>query len=301
MITPYDPIALWNKAKVFLNRAMDPDGRAFDEQAFWASSALELLAKAALARHSPVLIAEPTEDGRNLLVATGLLTGDARFTSVAAKTIFSRCSRAFRPFNNDMALRIAHARNEYVHGAGIGFLAVPPEQWWSQYWSLATVLIDAQDQDLDALVGSDRIQIVEKYLAMNAHNIEQRVESLLQRARQRLALFQAGQLPAPLDREWRATTTLSAQLSYSTGHTCPACGADGTLEGDDYDDLEYEYDGDEDAYWVTATAKINADHFNCDTCHLVLDGYELLEKADVPTTFETHIEDPEPEQEYGND
>lgn len=301
MIVPYDPIALWNKAKVFLNRAMDPDGRAFDEQAFWASAALELLAKAALARHSPVLIAEPTEDGRNLLVATGLLGGDARFTSVAAKTIFSRCARAFHPFDNDLALRIAYARNEYVHGAGIGFLVLPPERWWAQYWSLATVLIDAQDQDLDALVGHDRVSIVQNYLALNAQYIEQRVESLLQRAQQRLALFRQGQLPAPLDREWRTTTSLTAHLSYSIVDTCPACGAAGTLEGDTYDDIEYEYDGDGEETWVTATGKVNADYFSCDMCHLILDGYELLEKAGLPTTFDTHIEDPEPEQEYGND
>ena len=69
--------ALWSKAKVFLNRAMDPGAeRSFDEQALWASAALELLGKAALARVSPLLIAEPTEDGTNILIATGLIQGD---------------------------------------------------------------------------------------------------------------------------------------------------------------------------------------------------------------------------------
>jgi hypothetical protein len=56
VIAPYDHEALWSKAKVFLNRAMDPDsGRAFDEQALWAAAALELLGKAALARVSPAV------------------------------------------------------------------------------------------------------------------------------------------------------------------------------------------------------------------------------------------------------
>ena len=37
MTTPYDHEAMWSKAKVFLNRAMDPgSGRSFDEQALWA-------------------------------------------------------------------------------------------------------------------------------------------------------------------------------------------------------------------------------------------------------------------------
>jgi hypothetical protein len=56
VIAPYDHEALWSKAQVFLNRAMDPEpGRSFDEQALWASAALELLGKAALARVSPLL------------------------------------------------------------------------------------------------------------------------------------------------------------------------------------------------------------------------------------------------------
>lgn len=46
MTTPYDPEAFWIKAKLFLNHAMDSDGpRTFDEQALWASLALELLVR----------------------------------------------------------------------------------------------------------------------------------------------------------------------------------------------------------------------------------------------------------------
>jgi len=105
MIEPYDHEALWAKAKVFLNRAMDPGPeRAFDEQALWASAALELLGKAALARVSPLLIAEPTEDGANLLIATGLIEGTARLAAVSADLGISR--RTFYEWRaKDRALR----------------------------------------------------------------------------------------------------------------------------------------------------------------------------------------------------
>ena len=113
------------ESEVFLNRAMDPEpGRSFDEQALWASAALELLGKAALARVSPLLIAEPTEDGANILIATGLIEGTAQFTSVSASTVFKRCQRAFRPFSASDAQKFADARNEYLHGSGIGFMAL---------------------------------------------------------------------------------------------------------------------------------------------------------------------------------
>ena len=140
MIAPYDHEALWSKAKVFLNRAMDPDpGRSFDEQALWASAALELLGKAALAHASPLLIAEPNEEGVNILIATGLIEGDAKFASVSASTIFKRCQRAFRPFSAADALKFADGRNEYLHGSGIGFMALPPQAWWPRYWASSSV------------------------------------------------------------------------------------------------------------------------------------------------------------------
>jgi hypothetical protein len=37
--------------------------------------------------------AEPTEEGVNILIATGLIEGTAKFTSVSASTIFKRCEK----------------------------------------------------------------------------------------------------------------------------------------------------------------------------------------------------------------
>ena len=183
MIAPYDHEALWSKAKVFLNRAMDPGpGRSFDEQALWASAALELLGKAALARVSPLLIAEPTEEGANILIATGLIEGTAQFTSVSASTVFKRCQRAFRPFSASDAQKFAAARNEYLHGSGIGFMTLAPQAWWPRYWALAVILITAQDREIEDLVGPDRARVVEAHLAQNAKNVEHRTEALISRA-----------------------------------------------------------------------------------------------------------------------
>ncbi len=125
MIASYDSDALWLKAKLFLNHAMDQEDRSFDEQALWASLALELLAKAALSRVSPLLIASPAEDGDNLLIASGLVEGDARFKAVPARTLYSRCQRAFRPFSEAEAKRITESRNSYLHGASPSFTPIP--------------------------------------------------------------------------------------------------------------------------------------------------------------------------------
>jgi hypothetical protein len=299
---PYDHEALWAKAKVFLNRAMDgsPE-RSPDEEALWAAAALELLGKAALARVSPLLIATPTEDGVNILIAAGLLEGDAKFASVSASTIFKRCQRAFRPFNAGEAQRFADARNEYLHGASMGFV-LPAEAWWPRFWALASVLITAQDREIADLVGYERTSVVDQHLEQNTKNVEHRTEALIARARQRLAQYEAGTLPAKVQAQWNADPDLTLQMAYSTTHHCPACGGEGTLEGDEYTDAEYQYE-DDDPEWpptVWATLTIPSSYFSCPRCHLVLD-YDLLAQADVAETFEVVDDDPPVEQEYGND
>jgi hypothetical protein len=300
---PYDHEALWTKAKLFINRAMDSDGKPFDEQAIWAALSLELLAKAALARVSPLLIAVPTEEGVNLLIAAGLVEGPARFTSVPAKTLLARCHKAFKPFNDKQAQIIMNARNDYLHGARPGFTEMPPDAWWPRYWAQTAVLVNAMDRVISDLVGHTRAAVVEAYLAKNAQNIEHRVEMLIERARQRLSLSQAGTLPAHLAAEWSRPANLNAGLSHSTAELCPACGDMGLLEGDHVIDAEPHYEqvsvDDFDA-WMDL--RVAADYFSCENCRLVLDGYELLEQAELSVEFEAtgdyaeYIGD-----DYGND
>ena len=308
MTAPYDHDALWAKAKVFLNRAMDHGpGRSFDEQALWASAALELLAKAALARVSPLLIAEPTEEELNILIATGLVQGNAQFTSVSASTVFKRCERAFKPFSAAEAMKFAAARNEYLHGSGIGFMAIPPQAWWPRYWSLAVTLTTAQDRDVEDLVGPDRLAAVEAHLARNAKNVEHRTEALIGRARQRLAQYRAGTLPTRIHAEWRSASELFTELPCYATQECPACGADGIVEGEDEKQVSFEYRYDlEDGSPVGAEARfeVPVSRFCCETCHLVLDDYELTQ-AGLPDSFEfVDMNAPWPEleePEYGND
>jgi len=293
---------------------MDDDGvRSFDEQALWASLALELLAKAALARISPILIAEPTEEGTNLLASLGLTKGGEHFSSVRAKTIFSRCHRAFRPFDLKESSRFTQARNEYLHGPGVPFLAIPPEVWWPKFWAQMDILVKSMDREMSDLVGPDREPIVDRHLSQNKKNIEDRTEVLIARARQRIAQHRAGTMTTRMVAEWNSAGDLTAWMKYKTPQECPACGLDGVLEGDEeiererertvrtgetsYDPLEYDYD------YPTFTLTIGADHFSCPNCHLVLDRLEFIEQAGLPVVFEVErVEDSEyREPEYGND
>jgi hypothetical protein len=305
MTTSYDHEALWTKAKLFLNRAMDEhDSRTFDERALWASFALELLAKAALARVSPLLVAEPSEDGSNLLIASGLVKGDARFTSVRAKTLYSRCHKAFKPFSLSEAMAITNARNEYLHAAGVGYTAIPERVWWPRFWAQAAVLVTALDQEMQALVGPSRDAVVTQFLEQNAKNVEHRTETLIERARQRLAQYQDGTLAAKVAAEFHPGSDRSAGLPHSERETCPSCGAYGLLEGDTVSDTDVEWEQiSEEDFEPTVRLTVEADYFSCANCQLVLNGYELLDQAGLSTTFyaEGSIDDVYEEPDYGND
>ncbi len=305
MTAPWDSEALWLKAKLFINYALDEDvTRIFDERALWASLSLELLAKAALSRASPLLIAVPNEDGNNLLAADGLTQDTATFKSITATTVFKRCGRAFKPFNGDAAIRLAQDRNRYLHSATASITAIPEEGWWPRYWAFAVVLVNACDRDLDSFVGASRRPVVEAALAQNSKNMQERAHMLLERARQRLARFQAGEMRGAELRDWERPSDLSAELRYSERVTCPACGSDdGLLEGDDVVDTETEAEQvSETDYDVWLKLDVAADYFSCATCRCVLDSFEVLEASELPTTFAA-IGDPADfwEPDYGND
>ncbi|MEU7292867.1 hypothetical protein AB0A76_06620 [Streptomyces exfoliatus] len=312
MTGPFDHEALWMKAKLFLNRAMDDDSRSFDEQALWAALALELLAKAALARVSPLLIAEPNEDGTNLLIASGLVKGDARFTSVRAKTLMARCHKAFKPFDYSEAMKVINGRNEYLHSSGAGFMAIPPHAWWPRYWAQAAVLVTALDRDMEELVGGDRDLMVTKYLEQNAKNLERRTEALIERAKQRRQQWLDGTLPAKVAAEWKNSGYLSAEMTHREAATCPACESAGLLEGEEVVNTEvhqpftasyYEEDGTYYQPDVSITLTIAADYFSCAGCQLVLNGYDLITQAGLDAEFDVpgDLDDLAREPEYGND
>lgn len=304
MTASYSDSALWLKAKLFINHAMDSDElRTFDERALWASLALELLAKAALARVSPLLIATPSDEGTSFLIASGLVQGDGRLNTIRAHTLYSRCTKAFRPFNEKDANAITWARNEYLHGGSATFTTIPEEAWWPRYWAQAIILVNAQDRTLEEFVGSSRVPLVEDYLAQNKKNVEHRAEMLIERAKQRFLQNQEGNLPARIATQYASPTDLTAGLSHHADETCPACGSMGTVEGDEVEAHEIQTeqvsDFDYDT-WVDLT--VVSSYFSCSACRLVLDNADLIQTAGLDDFF-TATGDVEDyfEPDYGND
>jgi hypothetical protein len=100
-------------------------------------------------------------------------------------------------------------------------MTLPPEAWWPRYWALASILVTAQDREIEELVGLDRVHAVEAHLEQNAENVEHRAESLIARAAQPIAQYRAGTLTAKIQMEWQSNPDL-CRTSLQAGRTLPS-------------------------------------------------------------------------------
>jgi hypothetical protein len=292
-----DPDALWLKGKVFINRALAAkDNGAFDEAGVWAASALELLGKAALSTISPLLIADPSDDGKSLLIAAGVSKDAQGFKTIQAKTVFSRCARAFPSFNEREAGLIAGNRNEELHSGTTPFQELHEDSWWERYWAQAAVLVAAQGKAVEALVGSQRAQEVEGYLARNVENIQRRVAASIERGQQHFE-----QLLSAAGGGTLRPTVPAASGEYEFEHEaeCPACKSPGLLLGDYVGSSDIDYDS-EDGY-PTERLVVYAEEFACPYCGLHLQGSGALVAAGVPEQFDIDREAEHEWDDYGND
>lgn len=298
MMLPCDREGLWMKAKSHINWSFAArDAEHFEQAALWAASALELLGKSALAKVSPLLVADPQDDGRSLMIAAGVTSDTIRFKSVPAKAVFSRCARAFRPFSAQEAGRIATQRNEELHSALAPFTGLDDNVWWDSYWSQAIILIHAQDEELSSFVGSMRESTVEAHLARNSENIARRVQVMIERAQHR---WGAGVDSKDARAEIAALLARPGYFAeFSVPMECPACEDSGLLLGEDIisSDVEYDYDDGSALEFLT----VAVDAFECEACALRLQGVEYVVKAGLPESFETERDYEPVYDDYGND
>ena len=291
MELPHDHEAIWSKAKLFVNRSFDAlDADDGPLAMLWAAISLELLAKSALCRINPLLVADPSDDGRSLMLAAGLPGDTTRYKSVPAKALFSRCDRAFRTFDAKTAQTIAAERNAELHSGALPYSSInDPAHWWERYWATAEVLVVSQHRELEELVGPLRLNGVQTHLDRNEESVQRRLDSMRDAARQRLEL---GQPP-------RATLVVS---TFSADSDCPACGNIASIHGDEVIESDVVNGGEDDDPWPLEVVTVWTDSFSCPTCGLFIDGEAYLSAAGLPESFDDEREyEPDYGDYYGND
>ena len=168
--------ALLRKARVYVERASSVEAGTGLE-ALWSLVALEFLARAAVARIHPALLADP-QDGVHLLYAFGY--GEPRPPkSVPIATVFRRCQIVVPLFTEQLredGIGLMNLRNEELHSGGLVLETLGSSSWQPQYYTICQVLLDHLDLELDDFFPDERASAAQTILDGLAEDLESTVK-----------------------------------------------------------------------------------------------------------------------------
>jgi len=123
--------ALYAKSQLYIRRGLRAQAdNDTEEYQLWASLALELLGKAALAKVHPALVADPLHY-QSLFAACGRqLSPDIK--TITAKTLFERLSHIDKSFDSrhqKFCEQMAIRRNSELHSGESPFSGMSAEAW----------------------------------------------------------------------------------------------------------------------------------------------------------------------------
>jgi hypothetical protein len=302
--------ALWTKSKLFLDRALEA-GPGSTLYAFWMSLALELLAKAALSKIHPVLLADP-RDGSNILYACGIAS-DGNPTrsprSIPAHTLYERCRLAFKNFTKDdeaFCLGISGRRNSELHSAESGFDNYETAEWLANYYRAVTALLKTLGKTLDEFLGSaSEAKAARKMIKADDAVRRVKVAEQIKAAKSAYKRLTAA-TKAKREKTWGAALTVLNAKPNGHVDTCPACGHDCWVEGSKISSSAPKFDGDE----IVIRSTYLPDRLLCKVCNLSFRSHSDLHIAGCGGQFtgeemfdavEYYAGQYEPDFDYGND
>lgn len=296
---------LLGKSKVYILRALrSKESRDMDEYQLWASLALELLGKAALAKIHPSLVADPTHFD-TLLAASGI-TVSTDFKTITSNTLYLRLQKLSRYFDksvfkfcNDISLR----RNAELHSGEAPFKEMRLEAWEPKYWHAAQIILDLLELSLEEWLGADQALAPARHVK-EAH--EATIQAALKRveyAKESFAKRKSGDRTAAIEESKIKSYYHYPTLFRSLGDNlwpveCPACTGRAFLSGMTYDE---EVMDDSEADEEEVVKYYGAEQLRCPVCDLHLDSREEIEAAGIdPDHEEIETREREYEPDYGN-
>ena len=220
---------IWQQTTLFMDRAFaeDRNGPLFP---LWAILGLELLARAALARVHPALLADP-QSGENLLYSFGFAQPE-RPRSIPVKTVFLRCMHVVPEFlksDFELSMGLIELRNAELHAGPPAFLDLPTRLWLSDFFRICEKLLTAQGAALEDLFGAEEASAAGEMITASDAAITARTNEKVERASRTFALLPVGEKTQRRERAER-DAHIRREL-YKKATRCPACESVGTLSG----------------------------------------------------------------------
>ena len=300
--------ALNAKSKVYIGRALARKSAGdLDEYQLWASLALELLGKAALARKHPSLVVDPTH-WQSMFVAAGInVTTDVK--TITARTLFERLAHLVPRFDKTVqkfCLDIAERRNAELHSAELPFRAMHLSAWEARYWHACDTILDQMGSSLEQWLGATDAKAPRDLLDQAAEALQDAVKLRVDAAREQFEALKKA------ERERRAAYAKLREPQHQAGlfkgrydeiwsENCPACKCRAFMTGEQTgENLSDEHD--EEGIWEIVDREFVGEEFRCPTCDLKLMGRDEIDASGLSYFYEDqHEREMEYEPDYGND
>jgi len=263
------------------------------EFGLWASLGLELLARAAVSKTSPALLADPDKDQKNLLHALGISSSHSP-KSIPTIQVLSHCRTLVPAFTEDefkAASALLNRRNEELHTGAAAFATFPLQSWIGAFFRCCKILAEHQGESLTSLFGAEEATVAEEILGKVEAGVTNNVKSAIS-AHSKVFNAKDGDERKKLAAE---AQTESEMLSHRGHHCviCPSCGCTATVQGTTYGGERLEHKGDT----IIVRESVIPTKFNCTACGLKLAGYQELVAAAVGDHF-THRSEYSPSDYY---
>lgn len=283
-----DSNALHAKSKVYIGRALrSKDASEFDEYQLWASLALELLGKAALAKLHPCLVVDPSH-WQSLFIAAGIDNETTDVKTITAKTLFERLGhlvpwfdKAVQKFCEDITQR----RNSELHSGALPFRTMNLEAWEERYWHACDTILQEIGDSLNYWLGAAEAAAPRRLLDEAAKAHVATVKIRVQSAREQFKKLKS----AERERAVTETQLLNSQqrtalfkgiYDESWVDNCPACNCLAFMAGNQIGEYISE-ERDEMAIWELVDREFMGEEFHCPTCKLSLMGSAEIDAAEL--------------------
>jgi hypothetical protein len=247
------------------------------------SLSLELLARAALAKIHPVLLADPLTEG-NIHYAFGI-NPKTNPKSIAAKAVFARCSVFIKGFTDEMSghcLLLADRRNKELHSGEASFEAVDASTWLPQTYDVFETLLQSLRVSLEDFFGGEHAAVANGMLKDRRDHILKEVKERITLAKREFEKLGGAEKTERIEKTQAALKAWTPGALRKTCN-CPACGFSGAISGEALNRGPIKVNEDEGTLSREVRALPNA--FRCPTCGLRLDGYQELLQAGLGKPF----------------
>lgn len=296
------------KSRVYIQRAFRAKTAGdLDEYQLWASLALELLGKAALANIHPSLVVDPNHF-ESLFAASGInIKTDIK--TIAANTLYKRLDHLSKYFDTkvkEFCDTISLRRNAELHSGELPFHQTQLEAWEGKYWQAADIIAGMLKSSLEEWIGADLAAAPKELLKAAA-------EATCQAAAKRVEQAKEHFLARPKKEREAALALSTTKHAYhypnmfrlSADHQweaeCPACTGRAFLAGMENGEEVIDSQPGEQGWDEEVEKDYSAEEFRCPTCDLRFDSRQEIEAAGIyPDHTEVETREREYEPEYGN-